>query len=57
MACVPAPIIGGASTPTRRNDASAPPNLYTSIGFSYHTLNREEHRQGAVVNVYKCASY
>ena len=39
MACVAAPIIGGTSTPTHRNDA---PHLRTSIGSSYHTLNREK---------------
>jgi len=40
VACVAAPIIGGPRP--LPGVTTRPPHLYTSIGFSYHTLKREE---------------
>ena len=45
VACVAAPIIGGPRP--LPGVTTRPPHLYTSIGFTYHTLKREEPLCGA----------
>ena len=51
MACVAAPIIGGPRP--LPGVTTRPPHLYTSIGFTYHTLKREEPKKTSASG--KCA--